>query len=111
MQADSRIDLESGHGRSDVFPGPRGRLTTLIVGAAIVEPGLTRSVGAVSDKLLEINATDDFGLIVAKNNGRAARRGAVPVLVRGPATLCRASSPFLSESGIGWLLEAPYVRQ
>jgi hypothetical protein len=70
------------------------RPLTIIVEAAIVEAGPALSVGAVSDKLLEINATDDFGLIVAKNNGRAARRGAVPVLVRGPATLCRASSLF-----------------
>jgi hypothetical protein len=56
--------------------------------------GPALSVGAVANKLLEINATDAFGLIVAKNIGRAARWGAVPVFVRGPATLCRAS--FLS---------------
>jgi hypothetical protein len=36
--------------------------------------GPALSVGAVADKLLEINATDAFGLIVAKNIGRAARR-------------------------------------
>ena len=52
------------------------------------------SVGAFADGLLQINAPHHPSRSVIKNISRAVRRGAVPVFVRGPATLCRASSLF-----------------
>jgi len=48
-------------------------------------------------------------LSVARSICRAARRSAVPVSVRCPATLRGASFPFLGETGISWPQEALYV--
>ncbi len=52
-----------------------------------------QSVGALADRLLEINVPNEIIPNLRQNISRAARRDAVAVLVRGPATLGRASSP------------------
>jgi hypothetical protein len=52
-----------------------------------------QSVGAVADRLLEINVPNEIFPNLSQNISRAARRDAVAVLVRGPVTLGRASSP------------------